>query len=394
MTDPKTLAQELRSEIQRHEYLYYVKAQPEISDRDFDALMHELIALEAANPELRTGDSPTQRVGGLPLDGFEQVEHEPPMLSLDNSYDFAELEEWRARLARRLTEDEMDALEFVAELKIDGVSMSLVYESGVLALAATRGNGRVGDVVTENVRTIRSLPLRIDRDDLPERLVLRGEVYMPRSVFEELNQERAELGEALYVNPRNTTAGTVRLLDSREVSRRRLDIVVFDVATERSERHELNLEWLAGLGVPMNPGWRLCRSLDEVRQFIEEWADKRRQLDFDTDGVVVKVNSMPLRERLGSTSKSPRWAVAYKYEAEQAQTRVLAIKVQVGRTGTLTPVAELEPVFVAGTTVSRATLHNYEDLARKGVRVGDSVFIEKGRRHHPQGGGGDRVAAP
>ena len=370
-------AEHLRAEIRRHEALYYQEAAPEISDREFDALMHELIEIEERHPELRTDDSPTQRVGGAPLAGFEQIEHDPPMLSLDNTYGEDELVEWQQRLLR-IADEEPD---FVAELKVDGVSMSLLYERGVLRQAATRGNGRIGDLVTENVRTIRSLPLTLP-EGVPERLVLRGEVYMPRTIFEQLNREREEAGEPLYVNPRNTTAGTVRLLDSREVAARRLAIVVYDLALASgdglAERHSDNLDRLNDWGLPVHSSWRRCAGLDEVRTFIDEWREQRHELDFETDGVVVKVDSLAARALFGSTAKAPRWAVAYKYAAEQAQTTVLEISAQVGRTGALTPVARLEPVFVGGTTVQRATLHNYEDLERKDVRVGDTVVIEKG----------------
>lgn len=370
----ETLAGELRSELERHERLYYRDGKPEIGDREFDALMRRLELLEEAHPAVRTADSPTQRVGGAPLDGFEQVAHDPPMLSLDNAYGEEELGEWGERLGRLLAGD---PCHFVAELKVDGVSISLLYEGGVLTQAATRGNGRVGDVVTENVRTIRSVPLRLE--GAPPRLLVRGEVFMPRSVFTELNEQREQEGLQLYVNPRNTTAGTIRLLDSREVATRRLDCVVYDVAeTDLASTHAEALETLASYGLPVHDAWRRCATLDEVGAYIEEWEQKRASLDFDTDGVVVKVDELSLREEVGFTSKAPRWAVAYKFEAEQARTRVLEIGAQVGRTGALTPVALLEPVFVAGTTVQRATLHNYEDLARKDVRVGDTVVLEKG----------------
>ncbi|MEM9404566.1 MAG: NAD-dependent DNA ligase LigA [Acidobacteriota bacterium] len=370
----EALASELRRELERHERLYYRDGQPEISDREFDALLRRLETLEGVHPAVRTVDSPTQRVGGEPLEGFEQVPHDPPMLSLDNAYGSEELGEWGGRLDRLLAGD---PCHFVAELKVDGVSISLLYEDGVLTQAATRGNGRVGDVVTENVRTIRSVPLRLE--GAPARLLVRGEVFMPRSVFAELNEQREQDGLPLYVNPRNTTAGTIRLLDSREVASRRLDCVVYDVAEPTlAETHAEALEALASFGLPVHDGWRRCDALESVETYIEEWEQKRAALDFDTDGVVVKVDELSLREEVGFTSKAPRWAVAYKFEAEQARTRVLEIGAQVGRTGALTPVALLEPVFVAGTTVQRATLHNYEDLARKDVRVGDTVVLEKG----------------
>ena len=382
MTDsPETRAAFLREELQRHERLYYQDAAPEIDDREFDRLMEELRALEAEHPELRTADSPTQRVGGEPTEGFDQVAHQPPMLSLDNTYDHDELEEWFGRLTRLLPEEEF---EFLCELKVDGVSLSLLYEDGVLTQAATRGNGRVGDLVTVNARTIRTLPLRLP-DGKPPRLLVRAETYMSRSAFAALNEERGKAGRELYANPRNTTAGTVRLLDSRDVARRRLDLACYewvqpagDGGEEQRRSHGECLAALADLGLPVNDSWRRCKGLKEVVAYCTEWQERRGELDFDIDGVVVKVDDPELRERLGATAKAPRWAVAFKFEAEQAETVVLAINAQVGRTGAVTPVAELEPVLVAGTTVKRATLHNYEDLARKDVRVGDAVVIEKG----------------
>ncbi len=366
---------ELRAELERHNELYYVFARPEISDQAFDALLRELIELEREHPHLHSADSPSQRVGGAPVEGFEQVAHEPPMLSLDNTYSFEEVEGWVERL-RRLEPDA--ELAWVAELKLDGVSISLIYENGILTRAVTRGNGTVGDDVTANVRTIRTLPLRL-RGEVPERLVLRGEIYMPRPVFERLNEEREKAGEALYANPRNTTAGTVRLLDSREVARRGLKVAVYQCAAGlEAASHGESLEALRSWGLPMESRWQLCASVEEIRAYIETWRDRRRGMEFETDGVVLKIDDLDLQERLGVTAKAPRWAVAYKFAAEQAETVVRAISVQVGRTGALTPVAELEPVLLAGTTVKRATLHNYEDLARKDIRVGDTVFLEKG----------------
>lgn len=379
---PQDRAAWLREELQRHERLYYQEAKPEITDREFDRLMAELAAIEEEHPELRAADSPTQRVGGEPTEGFEQVEHQPPMLSLDNTYDHDELEEWVERLERLVPDTEID---FVCELKVDGVSLSLLYEDGVLTEAATRGNGRVGDLVTVNARTIRTLPLRLPAG-APARLLVRAETYMRRSVFAALNEEREASGQELYANPRNTTAGTVRLLDSRDVARRRLDLACYEWVqsaggrdgNEERRSHGDCLAALADLGLPVDGSWRRCAGLEEVVAFCDEWQAKRGELDFETDGVVVKVDDPELRERLGATAKAPRWAVAFKFEAEQAETVVRAINAQVGRTGAVTPVAELEPVLVAGTTVKRATLHNYEDLARKDVRVGDAVVIEKG----------------
>ncbi|HEX9800019.1 MAG TPA: NAD-dependent DNA ligase LigA [Thermoanaerobaculia bacterium] len=368
-------AEKLRETIRRHEDLYYRVGKPEISDREFDALVAELVALEAAHAELVTPDSPTQRVGGAPLASFAQVRHEPPMLSLDNTYSLAEVGEWIERI-RRLEPDLEPS--FVAELKIDGVSISLLYEDGLFRRGATRGNGVVGDDVTVNLRTVRSLPLKL-RGEAPRRLLVRGEVYMPRSAFARLNREREEAGEPLFVNPRNSAAGTIRMLDSREVAARRLAALVYAAAEGLDEPdHGRTLEHLRQWGFPVHEGWRRCAGLAEIEAFVAEWREKRRELDFETDGVVLKVDDLELRRRLGSTAKSPRWAVAYKFEAERAATRINGILVQVGRTGVLTPVADLEPVFVGGTTVRRATLHNYEDLSRKDVRVGDTVWIERG----------------
>lgn len=373
---PAARAAWLRTEIARHERLYHVLGRPEISDREFDSLLAELAALEAADPSLAAPDSPTQRVGGAPVEGFAPVAHEPPMQSLDNTYSREELAAWIERL-RRLVPDAEPG--FVAELKVDGVSISLLYEAGLLVRGATRGNGTVGDDVTANLRTVRSLPLRL-AGEVPPRLLVRGEVYLSRSVFQRLNRERESAGEPLFVNPRNATAGSIRLLDSREVAARRLAAVAYQAIAEGvpAGSQAENLVRLAAWGFPVEPHWRLCRGLAEIEAFVEEWRTRRHELDFETDGVVVKVDDLALRERLGSTAKAPRWAVAFKYEPERMETKVLGISVQVGRTGVLTPVAELAPVFVAGSTVRRATLHNYEDLARKDVRVGDTVFVEKG----------------
>ena len=367
-------ASELRRYLHRHQELYD-RGTPEISDRDFDHAMSELAAIEAAHPELATPDSPTLRVGGAPVEGFAPVRHEPPMQSLDNTYSLAEVGEWIGRL-RRL---EPDAdLSFVAELKVDGVSISLLYEDGILVRGATRGNGQVGDDVTANLRTIRSLPLRL-RGRPPARLLVRGEVYLPKTSFRRLNRDREAAGLPLFVNPRNAAAGAIRLLDSREVAARRLAAVVYHLADgPQLETHSDVLRRLERWGLPVHDSWQRCPDLAAVESYVEKWRERRRELDFETDGVVLKIDDLALRGSLGSTAKSPRWAVAYKYEPERVETVVRGIAVQVGRTGVLTPVAELEPVFVGGTTVRRATLHNYEDLARKDVRVGDTVRLEKG----------------
>jgi len=365
----------LRREIRRHEHLYYVEARPEISDYEFDALMRELAELEARFPELVSPDSPTQRVGGEPVAELPQVRHAVPMLSLDNSYDEGDLAEWYGRVTRFLGRPPSG---LVTELKIDGVSLSLLYDGGGLARAVTRGNGEVGDDVTANARTIRALPLSIP---FAEGVVeVRGEVFMSREVFAALNREREAGGEEPFANPRNATAGSIRLLDPRETARRRLSFFAYQIVNAADvglSRHAESLERLAAWGFAVNPGWARCRDLAEVHRFIATWRDGRGKLPFEIDGVVVKVDDLGEQQELGTTSKAPRWAVAYKYPPEGVRTRVRGITVQVGRTGVLTPVAELEPVRLAGSTVSRATLHNADEVARLDARVGDTVWIAK-----------------
>ncbi|MCA1582225.1 MAG: NAD-dependent DNA ligase LigA [Acidobacteria bacterium] len=367
-------ARELREELARQERLYYVDNRPEISDAQFDQLMRELVALEERYPDLAVPDSPARRVGGRPADGFDTVEHATPMLSLENAYDWEEAEAWLAR-ARRILGGDPPA--YVAELKIDGLSIALRYENGRLVRGATRGDGVRGEDVTENVRTIRSIPLRIPETGTVE---VRGEVFYTKKAFERVNAERESEGEALFANPRNAAAGTMRLLDSRITARRRLEAWLYGIAAAPSipDSQTGILDRLRELGFRVNPHSRQCASFEEVRAFLEEWRTRRLELDFETDGAVVKVNDRGLQGRLGSTAKSPRWALAYKYPAEEKRTVVRDITVQVGRTGALTPVAHLDPVLLAGTTVKRATLHNYEDLSRKDVRVGDTVIVEKG----------------
>lgn len=367
-------AADLREEISRHERLYYVESRPQITDVQFDALMRELMDLEARYPALALADSPTRRVGGAPVEGFATVEHRLPMLSLENAYSWDEAEAWRGRV-RRLLGGEPSG--YVAELKIDGLSISLRYEAGRLVRGTTRGDGFRGEDVTENVRTIRSIPLRI-AETTP--LEVRGEVFYSRKAFERLNAEREAQGEAIFANPRNAASGTMRLLDSRVTARRGLDAWLYSIAEAEPPppTQAAALERLRELGFRVNPHFRRCASFEEVREFVDEWREKRRGLDFETDGVVVKVDDVRLQERLGATAKSPRWALAYKYPSEEKTTVVREISVQVGRTGALTPVAHLEPVSLAGTIVKRATLHNYEDLSRKDVRVGDTVVVEKG----------------
>jgi DNA ligase (NAD+) len=367
-------AEALARELRRHERLYYVENRPEVSDAEFDRLLRELAEIEAEHPELLRPDSPTRRVGGQAAEGFETVVHARPMLSLENAYTWEEAEAWLARAARILGGDPAG---FVAELKIDGLSIALRYENGVLACGATRGDGFRGEDVTDNVRTIRTIPLTIETETPLE---VRGEVYYSKRAFERVNAEREAEGEPLFANPRNAAAGTLRMLDSRVTARRRLDAFLYAIAqaTPMPASQSETLERLGALGFPVNGCWRRCESFAEVREFVEEWREKRHTLDFETDGVVIKIDARAVQEDLGATAKSPRWALAFKYPAEEAVTVVREIGVQVGRTGTLTPVAHFDPVALAGTTVRRATLHNYEDLARKDVRVGDTVVVEKG----------------
>jgi DNA ligase (NAD+) len=370
---------ELRDEIRRHEELYYVNDNPEISDSEYDALLARLQELETKHPDLITPDSPTQRVGGRPAEGFPEVVHRRPMLSLENTYNIEELVAFDQR-CQRLAEGR--AVEYVAELKIDGVSISLQYEDEVLARGVTRGDGRIGEEVTQNARTIRSVPLKLRAKSTPgAEIEVRGEVFIPRRVFERTNAEREEQGEPRFANPRNAAAGTLRQLDSKAVAKRGLDMFAYDLlAGERKPfpTHWEALDWMEAAGFRVNPHRERCQSIAEVIEFCNRMESRRDELDYEIDGLVVKVISTTLQDEFGSTAKAPRWAVAYKYPARQATTKVLSIVVQVGRTGALTPVANLEPVLHAGTTVSRATLHNSDEVKRLGVRIGDCVLIEKG----------------
>jgi DNA ligase (NAD+) len=370
--------EELRDVIRRHERLYYVQNDPEISDEQYDLLERELRDLEAQYPDLVTPDSPTQRVGEQPSDGFPQFAHRLPMLSLDNTYSEEELREFEARVFRLLGAREM---EYVAELKVDGLSMALHYEQGRFVRGVTRGNGVRGDDVTPNVRTIRAVPLLLSGTSAPGALEARGEVFFPRSRFEAMNRDRVERELEPFANPRNAAAGTIKSLDPKVTAGRGLDLFVYSIAhleggTVRSQWEAL--ERLRGWGLKTNPTSRLCRGLDEVLAYCEEWREKRDQLEYEIDGVVVKVNSYALQDELGFTSKFPRWAIAYKYPARQATSVVEDIGVYVGRTGKITPVAHLQPVYLGGVTVARVTLHNEEEVARKDVRQGDTVVVERG----------------
>ncbi len=385
MSSPAKRAVELRREIERHNRLYYVDARPEISDRDFDQLLEELRAIETQHPDLLTPDSPTQRVGGEPIEGFRTVTHREPMLSIDNTYNPDQLREWD-RTTRKLLGGE--AISYVVELKIDGVACSLTYENGQLTVGATRGDGLRGDDVTHNIRTINEAPLRLNTDKPPPLFEVRGEVYMTRAELVRINRERAAEGEEPYANPRNLTAGSLKLLDPKECARRRLRLFTYALgATEgvTVKSHVESLDLLKRFGFPVNPHIEVCPDIDAVIAYCQTWADKRRDLPYETDGMVIKVDDFGQRRRLGSTSKFPRWTRAYKFAAEQAVTKLAMIEVQVGRTGKLTPVAHFDPpVQLAGTTVSRATLHNADEIERKDIRVGDMVVVEKAGEIIPQ----------
>lgn len=376
----------LRREILEHDYRYYTLSEPTISDVEYDALMSRLKELEAERPDLITPDSPTQRVSGQLAEGFEEYFHARPMLSLDNSYSIEDLREW-ARRCEKLAEGR--AFDYVAELKIDGLSISLIYERELLARGVTRGDGYRGEVVTNNVRTIRSIPLSIKKDGSVKaaEIEVRGEVYLPYKSFERINRERAEAELPVFANPRNAASGTMRMLDPQVVADRRLDIfcyqLLFDGAPAFATHHE-SLEWMVKHGFKVNPHRKHCRDIEEVVAFCDEWGERRDELDYEIDGVVVKVNQVSIQDELGSTSKSPRWAIAYKYPARQVSTRLLDVIYQVGRTGAITPVAVLEPVLLAGTTVSRASMHNSDEMKRLGVMRGDYVFIEKSGEIIPQ----------
>ncbi|NOY80369.1 MAG: NAD-dependent DNA ligase LigA [Kiritimatiellaeota bacterium] len=369
---------DLRQRIRRHDYLYYVEAAPEISDSAYDRLFRELRDLEAAFPELVPEDSPTRRVAGQPLSGFVSRPHRVPMLSLDNTYSEAELREFDARVDRWLGAG--IPVEYVVEPKIDGVSLSLRYEDGRLVQALTRGNGREGDVVTANVRTIRSIPLRLRCAAPPAVFEARGEVFMSREEFARLNQAREEAGETPFANPRNATAGSLKLLDPREVAGRPLDAVFYghgEIVGLTVERQTDLLQLFREYGLKSPEFTQTATGIEEVLAAVRRLAELRSGFAYEIDGAVVKINEFELRERLGATARAPRWAIAYKYAAEKARTRLRDITVQVGRTGALTPVAELEPVGLAGSTISRATLHNFDEIERKDIRLGDLVEIEK-----------------
>jgi len=369
----------LAEEIRRHDHAYYVEAQPVISDFDYDRLYRELIELEREFPDLATTDSPSQRVGGKPLDKFNSVQHLAPMMSLDNTYSQDEVRAFVERVQKLVPRQK---LEWVVESKVDGVAVNLRYEHGVFTLGATRGDGTNGDDITANLKTIRSLPLRLaSQRDLPRIMEVRGEVFFPKQVFVKLNAERQDAGEEPFANPRNAAAGSLKQLDPTLVARRRLDIILYGTGKVEGgqvpETQRELLRWLTALGFKTPEKYWHCHSIDELLRAIDELDRVRDKFSYETDGAVIKLDSIPLRERLGATSKAPRWGMAFKYAPEQAETKLNAITVQVGRTGALTPVAELDPVFLAGTTVKRATLHNEDQIKRLDVRVGDTVVIQK-----------------
>jgi DNA ligase (NAD+) len=374
--------EKLRDEIRRHEYLYYVLDEPEISDVKFDRMMKELQQLEAAHPELVTPDSPTQRVGGATRKGVETRRHSPPMMSLDNTYSMEELEEFDRRVRELAGREHID---YVAEHKFDGLSMSLVYEGGVFARGVTRGDGTTGEDVTANVRTIRSIPLRVDAAELkklrlPVDFEVRGEIIMPLSAFQALNEKQEEQGGKRFSNPRSAAAGSVRVLDPEITRARRLDFYAYLLLAGGrvpTRLHSEALESMSKLHFRISPDWRLCHSLEDGKKYIDSWEGKREKLPYEIDGIVIKVNEIAMQQELGFTSKAPRWAVAYKYPARQETTVVKDVIFQVGRTGTLTPVAVLEPVQVGGVIVSRSTLHNMDEIERLGLRIGDTVIVER-----------------
>jgi DNA ligase (NAD+) len=375
-TEAKKAIEQLSAKVNYHNDLYYQESKSEISDFEFDQLLNQLIQLEAQFPELKQPDSPTQRVGGTITKVFASVTHKYPMLSLGNTYSKEELEDFDGRVAKGLGGN---PYEYFCELKFDGVSISVTYENGLLVRGVTRGDGVRGDDVTLNIKTIRSLPLKIQAKDLPSSFEVRGEVFLPKEVFKQLNKEREDIGEETYANARNTASGTLKMQDSTEVAKRKLDCFLYYLLGEISVKtHSDAIKKMEGWGFKVSPTYKKCKNIGEVLEYIAHWEKKRLELPLDTDGVVIKVNSIDQQRELGFTAKSPRWAIAYKYKAESISTRLNGITYQVGRTGAVTPVAELEPIFLAGTTVKRASLHNANEIVRLDLRIGDYVFVEKG----------------
>ncbi len=374
-SEAKKQIQELTKKINYHSDLYYQKSKSEISDFEFDELLTTLAGLEKQFPELKLPDSPTQRVGGTITKEFETVYHKYPMLSLGNTYSQDELKDFDGRVAKGL---EGEPYEYFCELKFDGVSISLIYENGILVKGVTRGDGVRGDNVTANVKTIRSIPLKIKSEKISGSFEVRGEVFMPKETFKQLNKEREDIGEETYANARNTTSGTLKMQDSSIVANRKLDCFVYYLLEAANQTHEQGIKKLESAGFHVSPTYKRCKTLQEVFDYINHWESKRQELPLETDGVVIKVNSLSQQEKLGFTAKIPRWAISYKYKAQSISTKLNSITYQVGRTGAITPVAELEPVFLAGTTVKRASLHKANEIERLDLRIGDYVFVEKG----------------
>lgn len=377
----------LRQDLRRYEYEYHVLDNPTIPDAEYDRLFHKLKALEAAHPELITADSPTQRVGAKPLSGFAQIRHEIPMLSLDNAFSDEEFYAFVKRIEDRLIRLP-EPLTFCCEPKLDGLAVSILYVNGVLTQAATRGDGTTGEDITANIRTIRNIPLQLLMDNPPTRLEVRGEVFMPHAGFERLNQQALEKGEKTFANPRNAAAGSLRQLDPKITSKRPLVLNAYGIGiaegVDLPNTHYDRLQWLKSIGIPVNPEIRLCNGTDEVLDFYRDIQNKRSSLGYDIDGTVLKINDIALQEKLGFISKAPRWAIAYKFPAQEELTRLNDVEFQVGRTGAITPVAKLEPVFVAGVTVSNATLHNGDEIERLNIAIGDTVVIRRAGDVIPQ----------
>jgi len=375
----KNEIESLRKTIHEHDYKYYVKNSPSISDREYDSLYYRLKELERKYPQWVTSDSPTQRIGGKVEQRFQPIAHPVPMLSLDNTYNVDEVRAFHQRIIKGLPDVAEDSIEYTVELKIDGLAVALTYEAGKLVRGATRGDGKKGEDITANLKTIRSIPLEISSEPF-KKIEVRGEVYMPKKEFQRLNTIREMEGESPFANPRNAAAGALRVLDPAITDSRKLGIFIYTVGFLDNNICKTHLELqqtLASLRFPINEHNRLCSNFEDTIATIEEWRQRKNNLDYEVDGLVIQLNSLAYRKKLGNTSKFPRWAVAYKYEAEQVETEILKIVCQVGRTGSITPVAYLEPVFVSGSTVSRATLHNEDEIKRKDIRVGDRVVIEK-----------------
>ncbi len=375
--EAKKEIEKLTEKINYHNDLYYQQSKSEITDFEFDQLLEKLIELEKQFPQLKGPNSPSQRVGGTITKEFATVYHKYPMLSLSNTYSEKELIDFDARVAKGL---EGEPYEYFCELKFDGVSISLTYEKGVLTRGVTRGDGVRGDDVTANVKTIRSIPLTVKGNAIPPVFEVRGEVFLPKEVFIQLNKEREDIGEERYANARNTASGTMKMQDSSEVARRKLDCFVYYLLGDETglDTHEESIHKLESWKFRVSPTYKKCKTINDVLKYINHWETKRQELPLETDGVVIKVNDLEQQQLLGYTAKSPRWAIAYKYKAQNMSTRLNGVSYQVGRTGAVTPVAELEPIFLAGTTVKRASLHNANEIARLDLHIGDYVFVEKG----------------